>query len=1017
MTDMKLPPAGKCLKTLSELTMVMLLATASLVGCRSRVAVDDSSEQDHAAGVPQATPPTFTGNESFEDTVSIRCWQAGPGSSARITDTNFKSGRHSLLWRWEQAQSVLTFTAPEAGAFNPKRGANFVLWVYNPKPMDGKLTFSVGTADRTDISWDFFLAFRGWRVIHFNYLSNAEELGGTPQADARIMTITAPQGIDRGEVHLDVFRSAYGGAKAAGHTSGDHQIPWVNPDVSKVNHWVRFLYHDRLQYPFEKLTADHLTQAIVDDMARISATILDHPVATTPALTPEEYDATLQAVALLEIQKTGDIITGRPVIRSENSLALENPVKVNARRPEDSVFSIMGKVSAAYHRAVEPDQKEVLREQFFLICDYLQEQGWVYGSLGQPQPHHFGYSTRNWPRLICSMRDELQKSGRWDLQVRTIQWYNNYGIIREVAPPGNADLYNTQLRSLFVLAALVSDPVEKANQFKALSRFVSKSVLSSVTDADGSMYHHNMVHPGYVYAAVDNLAWATRLLAHTEFRLDPTGHERIRKMVQAFSEVAYPATPRGLAHRCIGMGPFRTGKAALAMALAGTPDGTQAIDPSMAALYLKAMETEGKVDEYVERFRAAGIEPATLTGHFMLANAVLSAHRRSGWSVVVTGGKQDYRVNEFYGWGWTRHCLARNLNFGSIQVITEAEPQVPTDGWDHNHWPGTTAPRLPEEQLFIQYGATRNGSMLAGSTTSGQDGVWGMQLNTGRPALTGHKSVFFFGNHIVCLGSDLARGGEPLYTTILQNKIGSGDAPFAVNGTPTSEFPYTKTFEQQDLWLLGDRGIAYHIPRRNDPVTVKRSEQETLYFLPQEYKPGREAYMERLISNKAGADRSKFDLQDFNTTRGTYNLACFNHGAGPAAYAFAMEVNATADSAKAFAAAPPYTILKQDAAAHIVQHGSGQTGYAVFQDNAALNGPIRQLNRPAFVLVKAEQGRLAIHIAASEKDRAAPFHLVLQGTFEGIHGGKILSSEKEQTCIELPFRPHLVSHVILTTEE
>ncbi len=992
-----------------------LLAVAVLAGWQT------SAEESVGRGKKDAAPtlrPVRPGHESFEHDDALAHWHADEGSSRELSADTSRSGKRSLAWTWTKERSVLTWTSPQKGVFAQPR-STFTLFVYNLTPIkEQKLQFEIGTAEATQASFDFGLNYKGWRVLHFLYHG---DLPTRPDASADTLRIISPASVPEGRLYFDILdtTSRYGSQHA-----GDYQMPWVaNVAAGKrVNHWVRNYHNDQLPYPFEPFTADDVTaemQAALKKLRDHYLLPLKPPAAT--GISEEQYQGVLRDVATFEIKRRGPFITGRPIWRTANEFLhlVEDPVMVTSRgrgRGGVGVVNAMGDVASLYCAAKDPERKAHLKETFFLLCDYLAEQGWCHGSAGVPEVHHFNAGPLESP--IVLMEDELKATGRYEKLVNTSKWYKHFGLARDEAPHGNADQYGANLTNLCRLAALSGDPVTLANDFRTISRYVGESIFT-VSDADGSLYHHSMVHPGYTYSAIRNLAATVNSFSHTPFRVAAKGHARIKKIVSVMTRTAWPATPRSLAHRCIGMKPFMAEQTTLHMALAGTPDGARRIDPDMAGLYLTVMAAQGKEDEHTRDFRQQGIKPVPLTGHDRLANAVFSSHRRDGWQVAVGGMNKYFTGNEFYGWNWSRHCLARHLNKGSIQVLTERELQVPTDGWDHNHWPGTTAPVLPEEKLYRQYGAMKSYSTLGGNTASARNGVWGMELDFREiPSLRvrGRKSAFFFGEHVIFLGSGLSsEDGQGLHTTILQNRLSDGGEPFLVSGVGQA-FPSAQTYPDGARFLLGDRRIAYYIPAGNDPLTVQRGEQETLYFLPSEYKPGKDAYMEKVIHNKRGPDRSQFDVEDFNVTRGNYNLAYFDHGENVQGgrYEFAMLMDATAESAAAFTRSPAYEVLQHDDAAHIVRHDCGDTGYAVFEGGAPLNGEVRNSNRPVFILDEERGDSRTLYIASSERDRPDPVVLDIAGTFAEIRGGKILSTHGDTTRIEAPFVHSVVIRVGLS---
>lgn len=959
--------------------------------------------------------------EGFEGAAVPPQWRADESADLSISDTCFKNGRRSLRWQWRRQQSVLTFRRD--GAF--ARGAEdahvcFYLWVYNPTPGGHRLRFEIGAGRKPQSTFDFGLRYKGWRVLYFSYRRN---LSPPPRPDADTLRIISPPGVPEGVLYLDSFCPAL--PAETGFLAGDEQMPWVNPDGA--SHWVNYYYHFRQPWPVTPLTDGDVTPAMRLDMRKLSDRYRPRPL-PVPArpLTDAQFAALVEAFDAVRIQRHGKIVSGRPLV-ALNLLKDKNAIDIGY------YLELMGRIAVGCRQAKEPEHQQRLRRMFFDLCDHLHEQGIAEGSVGEGGMHHLGYKTRSWPAVVQTMAEELAQTNRLEPMVRAMNWYNDLYVVKDPEPVGNADAYLTKMPSMLAGICMLPDGGRKATFLRCFSRWISKSLVHGVSDPDGAFYHHNMVHPGYTFRPIVMLAEVVRTFSTTSFRIGQRGHERLKQVVFAHTFVCHPETPRGVAGRCPGVRKFDAGQQALLnLALSGTPDGKQPLDPDMAGLWL-ALHGNAE-NKYVRKFRAAGVRPRPLVGNLAFQGAAVSAHRRKQWVVTVDGCNRYRRGTEFYGWTFTEHSWARYLNLGTMQILSRGDPMTresngwPVAGWDSRHWPGTTVVALPGNQLYCYYGATNNRSPFAGGCDLEGNGAWGIIVDALNQKA--RKSVFFFDNRLICLGSGITnqRRDHPTVTTLFQTALTRLRDPLVVDGDDVSALPYRSERVRQPAWVLDPKGNGYYIPPQDSKLVIARRHQIMTYFLPKYYLPGLRKFPRGTVWNR-GPDISKLDPADFRPTAADYALAWFDHGAAPreARYEYVVIVHTDRAHLERFAgdcrdaSSRPYQVVQHEDSAHIVHdRRTDMWGFALFVDDLALPSgpPLRHNGRACMVMLKRDARRMKLSVASSERDRNEPYQLTLAGRWElrnGPRGARVTAADN-QTRLVIPYENYCPVHIVLAVQ-
>ena len=281
------------------------------------------------------------------------------------------------------------------------------------------------------------------------------------------------------------------------------------------------------------------------------------------------------------------------------------------------------------------------------------------------------------------------------------------------------------------------------------------------------------------------------------------------------------------------------------------------------------------------------------------------------------------------------------------------------NGWDWAKVPGATTIAIGTVgDLNMKKARFYNPRRLAGGgtfkgTSTLKNGIFGMDFEQPKYDLEAgdwrnniqfffKKSVFFFENLLVCLGSNIkARGILPkvVQTTLFQDKLTSSFPHIKVNGATHTSLPVTTPSTGSYTTLTDAKGNFYYIPSTSEPS----------------------------LKVHVGPQTSKKHDASTGTTTGTYGTAWLEHGTTPSneKYEYAVLIPTTLyhltstglSTAQETAGSEVYDVLKQDRTAHVVQFlqspESGSplshkiTGYVMFRSATTLpaKGPVEAVNK------------------------------------------------------------------------
>lgn len=895
---------------------------------------------------------------SFEQPDIPSCI-TGVQSQLSISDVHYKDGTHSMEWVFEpggvlELKKDLKFEEKDPTGKDLYLSA-FIVWVYNEEPQDAKIEFQFLKDGKKCTSFPFGINFKGWRAAWVCY---ERDMQGTPEEGMNELRIVAPQ--SKGRLFIDHLIT---GTKVdARQQTADLQVPFVN--AATKNHWLVVYKHSLLQPDIELTPVSNQQKK---EMKLLEKRFRDMNY-TKGKVTEKELNTIRKKYDFYQITYKNGHVSGVPIYMVRASEAYERIIpnwdkdmltKLGVEMK--AYFDLMKRIAVAYNNSTDqPEVQKELRQKFMAMYDHITDQGVTYGSCWG-NIHHYGYSVRGLYLAYFLMKDVLREEGRLLEAERTLRWY---AITNEVypKPQGNGidmDSFNTQTTGRIASILMMEDTPEKLQYLKSFSRWIDYGCrpalgLAGSFKADGGAFHHRNNYPAYAVGGLDGATNMIYLFNHTEWAVSPLAHETVRKVLLAMrfycNKQHFPLSMSG--RHPDGRGKLVPMHYAM-MAMAGTSDGKEAYDESMAAAYLRlisdtpadAQEPDymPKVSNAQERkiakqlmkqgFRAEE-DPE---GNLALGYGCVSVQRRDNWSAVVRGHSRYLWAAEHY---LGHNLFGRYLAHGSMQILTAAPGQTVTpatsgwkqEGFDWNRIPGATYIHLPldllkakvmnvdtfsgmEEMLYSDE------AFAGGLSQQQENGNFGMKLHEHDKYNGTHrvrKSYHFIGGTIVCLGTDIENDNAdyPTETTIFQ---------LAVNDAAGQE--YWKNYQGNGNVWMDHLNTGYYVP-------VKASFEKN--------------FPQRSRLQNSGKD-----------TKGDWVSLVVNHGKAPkgGSYEYAVLPQTDAATMKAFAKKPGYKVLKQDRDAHIVQvPAEGICSYVLFETPQATlpGGLLQRTDTACLVMVQKE---------------------------------------------------------------
>jgi chondroitin-sulfate-ABC endolyase/exolyase len=889
---------------------------------------------------------------SFEEPDSRTSHDAH--STLSITCDHYKHLSSSLKWSWSDVDSYwsihdeVAYTAPLTDS--APRLCTFVFWIYSKEPItNGHLKVEFLKKGKVTSHFEYGLDFSGWRGA---WVAFDRDMEGQPEEGMDEVRFSVP-GVNSGTLFFDHVILA--SMQDARHHTADFQAPFIN--VGTRNHWLILndswnkVFDEPLKLPSEKEVNDALQIA-----NRLKAYFLDG-VYSKPLPTLREE---VEAYGITE--NDDGTLRGVPIFFERFGETYE---MFGAGRYHQIYNNLMGvekfnttllHIAIAHHQSEIPYEKSELESLFMKMIRHMLDQGFQAGS-AMGTLHHSGYSMESYYPALFLMLEPLERHGLRAVVQQAAEWFAGTGEVREkpLTPGMDVDTFNTNLIARLTSILMIESEPEKVRYLHAFRQWLDNGYqyadgTRGTFKIDGTMFHHRHHYPAYAIGGFQGAVEAIYLLRGTTFKISERSHRILKDALLSMRVYCNLRTwPLSLSGRHPdGRGQLIPEHYGL-LAFAGSPDGLHDVDTDMAAAYLRLVDSvTTRSRELIEM----GFSPEkSPSGNWTFNYSNLSIHRRDDWMVSAMGHSRYLWSSEGYR---GENLFGRYMTHGSMQILATGNPisnegsGFRQEGWDWNHFPGTTATVLPIERLKadvknlddvsgFEEMLLSDESFSGGISLGGEQGAFGMKLHENdkyNGSLRARKSFFFFDNRVIALGSQIESAlPEETHTTLFQTYLEEVDKPFFLNGQTDTRFPYLETLPNNKVNVLSD-GLNNLFFVNQGEVMFKKGEQHS------------------------------FHEESGLPTRNNFALASINHGSRPSNGTYEYMILVQPDVAEkertyanALAGKFPYDVLRHDSLAHVVKDlVTYTTGYVLFEAGKVSSDVILHVSHPILAMTQKMNG-------------------------------------------------------------
>ena len=756
---------------------------------------------------------------TFEDAVPAD-WTVTRGTLDLTTQT-YKEGNCALQWT-ANANSTLSF--PLAFKALSTNGALF--YIYSPRVTNDTITISFISESTTKRRANILCNFAGWREFNRSYTEYKTKTA-TNMTQVKIEMKLNKNVAGSRKILFDnmEFNNT---ANLDTKVHGPHMI--LDKEYLKGETSYLELYAFEKDIPILQPSAEELADL---------------------ALIRERQARTLATPTMLQTRRALDFVTALNITENSDGTLSGKPIDISYGGLTDSY------IQSVFVHLANLAASGSYQETFLKAVRYILDQG-----IGEGCNYYMSSSMNFYTAGMEIPADilDVAYACEGDLRQRLLDFAQWFCYYNEVYRP--EETYKANLISDYVylylshfpaIAAFQTDDAIAVRELKAVKRYIERNTeytpgSKGILKPDGTGFHHNSHYNNYMYSYMPwtQCMWGLR---GTSFRIREDAYERFKKAVLS---VYIMATKSSLdanhyfANMFSGRNTFGSG-ISLAYSkehfkrLIETGDDIKGNDEELKAAYNYFFES----DEY------AGYH-ANYNGFYAFNYSPAAIFRKDDWVVSMRSITSKFWGAEIYS-GQNR--FGRYQSHGSLEVLYDGSLTTngypinnAIGGWDWNVIPGTTTvhytswldmmPGQSTNQRFDQYSKEKNFSGALSLNSNGifatdfdQIDKWGNTECFTPTNLEFKKSMFAFGEIIICMGSDISSSGSYsdgmiTATNLFQNIVTDYNGDLIVNGTITEQGE-SRIISDKDNWIISPTGTGYFIPKGNDPIVLKYGEQIT----------------------------------------------------------------------------------------------------------------------------------------------------------------------------------------------
>lgn len=881
--------------------------------------------------------------ESFENGVGLSSWKIDRGS-LELSEAHAKLGKSAMKIVWQGGAVLKTGLTEDLEKAAKSRNGGIELWIYNEIPAAVPATVRlVGKEGEQLGTMSYRLDFKGWRCLWARF---ADEMGYDRKAGKIAGVEFAFPETDGGCTYFDMLDFT---PKINWQIMSNSQYDIVRTDFSLVM--------DFIGYSNAVADEENIIEASDEEIGLIQKRVRDWYLgaglhadnAFVKARIAEEKRFIHEGLKRAEGLTPGRALFPMYVPDSIEGEKVQKFREINEH--------ILLPLALDYCK----NGNEASLKRVFEIYDWYNDQGWADGSamgtLTFEKLRSTGYY-HSYALLNGLLPEDVAAR-----EAATMDWYSIFGMCRRIEEYKGEVADNLRATALAKLAYALSlrDTGRIQTAMSAFTKYMNSALglapgYYGTFKKDYSGYHHrgaynSAYYPHALYAG----ALIAYLLHGTPYALDDGTLDNIKSGLLTF---AFFCTGNDTPSGTCGRFPKGTGVLAeLIPAFAYAALSYDRPDSRLLASMTTILQDDRvrkAFDKYVKTVNStlaytSSVGEMELVAEAMKVGASMTAESPEGHVFLPYSGllvEKDSRFHfnlkgySAYIWDFessaSENLYGRYLSYGQIEYAdnrTGRRSFNPANkNFDWNYISGTTSKVLPYKELEGKGGAFAGHRNFSDETfLAGVDGCDGASMFSVKlhdinydPSLRADKSVFFFDDFAICLGSAICSSDteHKMVTTLFQSF--DGEARHA-----------------EKTGLCTDGSLYYAV------------------------KSG------RLVYENTGDD---------------YARAYIDHGNGPAgaSYEYYIVKSDKKRAMQLLGKKSPVKVLRQDDKAHIVSYGK-YVSAAIFDAGEKFTDClVAEVSLPMAYVLENCSGSIALHFCEPDMRRGTKRHHMGELTMEDV---------------------------------
>ncbi len=875
-------------------------------------------------------------------------------------------------------------------SFYPKgKFGGLKMWLYQEKANSGDMVFQIGSSDKAALKSPKYrfavnLNFTGWRAVWVQFNDDASV--PNYKGDDKMSSLVALPSNNKnrsGKIFIDhlQFLEFISNKRHSDFVFQNKKSAARVDSYEILEPYKKLISHD---FGKQNLSNEELNSATKEISNRLEYLIVGEGKFAKKS---KHASKTLKNKIKLakKYYKTADVkrqngnITGIPMFATRDEHG----------ETTSCTYQVLGQ-NTMFPLAMDyrVNNSEESKEQLMNLFHHFIDQGWVAGSSLGTVDHIIRLS--GFGTSLFLLRDELKKEGILSTEQKMLAWHTRIGNMIDIdqSKGENSDMIRGGAIVKLISILLMENGAAKEGMLKHFTQYMDYVTAFSpgfmdTMKPDFSLFHHRGTYlNSYGVQAVNTMALIHWLLQDTPYEMSAQSTANIKNALIRQYEIAFGLD---LHYGVCGRFPYQN-KAIDRFLLPAyafmSMKGHEIKDKKLASVYkylyklskpkaisailfpaLTYSGTFGTIELMAELNKKQKVQTPPSDLNLTMPYSALQVHRKGKAYAAVKGYSK-------YVWDYeTGHKgenkLGRYLSHGAMFVAqTDSKKGLEGSGFVLNggfHWgylPAATTKAMPIEKIYfvdkptIKYveGYHRSytkTTFVGGVSQNNKNGVYSMELRDDvgpdkdmslfDSTFRARKSYFFFGDDIVCLGSNIQNIDKRYntITTLFQNQV-SESKPVTVNEKSIGgNLDYKKVLNGG--LLTDQQGLFYTIPKGNN-VVVEQGLQKSL----------------KRNKNKT-----------YSSTSVAYTKAWIDHGTSPKdqKYDYAVLLNRAKDFK--LKNRTIYSVIQQDAKAHVVYHkASNSTGYAIFdKDQKFKNQDVYGVDTPSILMWSRSNSNATLSIA------------------------------------------------------